>query len=118
MSARRTRNTKRRLHVRALALALAALALAAPASSARSWGWPPTSELNAPASPTAAAPMSMDQLTEEELLASRGQGAPRPVAVDDGVDWAAAVAWAGGAAVIVALIAFTAQALTTRRVPA
>ena len=107
----------RRLHIRALALALAALALAAPASSARAWDWPHTSELTAPVAPTPVAPVSMDRLTEKEILASRGQGAPRPMAASGGVDWAATGAWAA-AVTVIALIALAARALTTRRVPA
>jgi hypothetical protein len=60
----------------------------------------------------------MDRLTEEQILASRGQGAPRPVDAGDGIDWAAAGAWAAGAVTVIALMALAARALTTRRVPA
>lgn len=65
---------------RALAVALAGLALAAPAASARAlgsdgpWGWPHETRLDQPA----ATSTTMDNLTEEQVLASRGQGAPLP----------------------------------------
>jgi hypothetical protein len=104
----------RRLHPRALALALAVLVLAAPAASANPLVWPHTSELTAPAASTPVAPTSMDRLTEEQILASRGQGAPRRAATD----WTAEGAWAAGAVILIGLTALSARALTTRRVPA
>jgi hypothetical protein len=56
----------------------------------------------------------MDRLTDEQILASRGQGAPRRAATD----WTAEGAWAAGAVILIGLTALSARALTTRRVPA
>jgi hypothetical protein len=90
------------------AAALAAAALAAPAPSAAASVFD-RSATDVPW-PRATA-TRMEDLTDAEILASRGKGEPRPVAVADGGDGDAFV-WAG---LTVPLIALTATGLALHR---
>ena len=109
---------------RAIALALATLALAAPASIARPLyesvsAQPQVAESTVRPAPDAVRPMSMAELTEAEVLASRGTGAPRPVilaaAPPEPAGGDAPAVWAAGAGTTIALMTFAAWALATRR---
>jgi hypothetical protein len=99
--------------LRITAIVFAALALAAPASMARA-----LQDATVFERPVAA--VSLSTLTEEQILASRGQGAPSaPISAADplasgGVDGGAPTVWLIGIAVV-ALMALAAWTLTTRR---
>jgi hypothetical protein len=97
----------RRFH-QSLAAALAALALATPSALAQ-----PAHDAGAP------------KLTPEQVVNSRGVGAPRPLestrlaapavqATDAGFDWGAAAVGAAAAAGIIALSSLTAPRLRVR----
>jgi hypothetical protein len=91
-----------------LAVALASLTLAAPAAAAgapAAWGWPHETRIDEVPAPAPVRPTTMDALTEEEILASRGQGPP-----ETDVDGAAIV---GGSTI--ALLTLAGAAFAARR---
>jgi hypothetical protein len=95
--------------LRITAILFAVLALAAPASMARPLHDTGGTERAVPAT-------SLDSLSEAQILASRGQGAPRPITVaeplaSDGADAAAPAMWLIG----IGVIALAAWTLTARR---
>lgn len=101
-----------RRHMLATAATLAALALTSPHATARQLHEAGAAQSQGPISARTA-----DSLTEEQVLASRGQGPPRPAVrtADGGVHEDAPGAWAIGAGTVTALFGLAAWALTTRR---
>ena len=103
---------------KSLAAAVACLALAAPAAFAA----PPTVSpaAGSPWGSSKPAPIAWERLSEEQVLASRGKGAPRPPvastapAAEPGFDWTAAAIGAGAAAILIVVVALVTPAIGTR----